>query len=242
MHHDETIEAFLDAGDIAGVIRPIKSGKEASVYLCRANGSTRGPELLAAKVYRPRDHRAFRNDAAYKAGRVFTEGRDRRAVQRRSSFGRGLEEALWIDHEYEVLRTLHASGADVPEPIVMRERGILMEYVGDERDPAPQLRQVRLDPGEAAAAFERLIWNVELALSHNVIHADLSPFNVLWWEGRMTIIDFPQAVDPRSNRNAQGLLARDVEHVCAHFRKAGVPADPEAILRDLWVRFLFAEL
>ena len=53
--------------------------------------------------------------------------------------------------------------------------------------------------------LDRLLWNVELFLGHNWIHADLSAFNVLWWEGRGTVIDLPQAVDPRSNPHAADL-------------------------------------
>jgi len=81
-----------------------------------------------------------------------------------------------------------------------------------------------------------------MALRRNLIHADLSPFNVLWWEGRATIIDLPQAVDPRSNPNASQLLARDVSCICRHFYRYGVRADPDEITRGLWMGFLFADL
>jgi RIO kinase 1 len=86
------------------------------------------------------------------------------------------------------------------------------------------------------------MWNVEMALRRNLIHADLSPFNVLWWEGRATIIDLPQAVDPRSNPNASQLLARDLSNICRHFHRYGVRADPDEITRGLWMGFLFADL
>lgn len=242
MLEHESIDEFYSEGFITDVIRPVKSGKEASVYLCRANRSVTGRELLAAKVYRPREHRSFRNDSLYKAGRVLKEGRDRRAVKKRTGYGRQLDEGWWISREWETLRTLHDAGADVPAPVAMAGQAILMEYLGDEEAPAPQLRQVKLDPDEARVAFETLLRTVELALAHNVVHADLSAFNVLWWNERACVIDFPQAVDPRSNRNAESLLARDVENLCAHFQKQGVPSNPSAILRDLWTRFLFAEL
>ena len=40
--HEAAFEHFLDEGLIEAVIRPIKSGKEASVHLCRANPRTTG--------------------------------------------------------------------------------------------------------------------------------------------------------------------------------------------------------
>ena len=117
-----------------------------------------------------------------------------------------------------------------------------MEYIGDEWSAAPQLHRVELTPSEARATFDRLMWNVEMALRRNLIHADLSPFNVLWWEGRATIIDLPQAVDPRSNPNASALLSRDVANICRHFHRYGVQADPDRVTRGLWMGFLFADL
>src|SRR5204863_3790160 len=122
------------------------------------------------------------------------------------------------------------------------ESSILMEYVGDEVAPAPQLRHVGLSPSEARETLDRLLWNVELFLGHNWIHADLSAFNVLWWDGKATIIDLPQAVDPRSNPHASELLSRDVENVCRHFERYGVRSDAKAIARGLWTSFLFADL
>jgi len=140
------------------------------------------------------------------------------------------------------LQTLHEAGADVPRPVAANEGALLMEYVGDEASAAPQLRQVTLSPSEAKPVLDRLLWNVELALRHNVVHADLSAFNVLWWEGRPTIIDLPQAVDPRSNPNASELLSRDVANICTYFERYGLRSHPEELARGLWMGFLFADL
>jgi RIO kinase 1 len=238
---DSPLEPFFDDGLITRVLRVLKGGKEATVYLCRANPST-GRELLAAKVYRPREHRNFHNNDAYKAGRVIKDARARRAMQRKTRFGRSADEGWWVHREHEVLSLLTEAGADVPRPVAASERAILMDYVGDEESAAPQLRDVTLDKAEARALFDRLTWNVELALANNVVHADLSPYNVLYWDGRATIIDLPQAVDPRTNPNAQDLLTRDVTHLCRYFARFGVDRDPAGLARDLWTGFLFADL
>jgi RIO kinase 1 len=75
-----------------------------------------------------------------------------------------------------------------------------------------------------------------------VIHGDLSAYNVLVWEGRITVIDLPQAVDPRKNRHAQALLERDVVRICDHFVRYGVRSSPDRIARDLWTGWQLAEL
>ena len=83
---------------------------------------------------------------------------------------------------------------------------------------------------------------VELWLTRNVVHADLSAFNVLYWEGEVTTIDFPQFVDPRTNRNAYDLLTRDVENLGGYFERFGVRTNARNVAADLWTRFIFAEL
>jgi RIO kinase 1 len=235
-------EELFDEGLITDVEMQLKSGKEASVYLCRANPATTGSDLLVAKVFRPRRTRSFKEDARYKSGRVITNARSRRAVHKKTRFGQEFEDAWWINREHETLELLHSMGADVPRPVRGSAFGILMEYIGDEEAPAPQLRDVRLRPGEAAEVFDRIMGNVELFLRNDLVHADLSPFNILYREGKATIIDLPQAVDARTNRNSYELLRRDVENVTRHFSKYGVSADAERLTGDLWYRYLFARL
>lgn len=238
---ETALEPFVDDGLITQVLQVVKGGKEATVYLCQAGQST-GLDLLVAKVYRPRDHRNFRKDAVYKAGRVIKDTRARRAMERKTRFGREADEGWWVSREHEVLTLLHEAGADVPRPLGCSGSALLMEYLGDRTSPAPQLRQVAPSREEARTLFDRLMWNVELALAHNLIHADLSPYNVLYWEGRATIIDLPQAVDPRTNPNALDLLGRDVGNLCRYFTRFGIDRDPTAITRGLWTGFLFADL
>jgi RIO kinase 1 len=233
---------FLSEGLITAVIRPVKSGKEASVHLCRANRDLTGRDLLALKVYHPRNRRDFRHHQAYNDGFVILDARVRRAVKKKTRFGQEADAGIWLEREWETLRVLHAAGCDVPEPIARGEGGLLMEYIGDEDAPATQIRHVEFDRREGTEVLARLLWNVEIAMRNNVIHADLSPFNALYHEGRVVVIDLPQAVDPRFNRAAYELLERDITNLCRHFERFGVRTDPAALAADLWTRFLFAEL
>jgi RIO kinase 1 len=235
------IGEFIDEGLISGVIRAIKSGKEAAVHLCRGHPD-REPALLAAKIHHPRRTRGFQNDAMYSHGRVILNGQLRRAVLGKSGFGRQVEAAMWIAREYEHLTLLHSAGADVARPVKLGAWGLLMDFYGDEEAPAPQLKDVRLDPPAARRMFDRLLSNVELMLSHHVVHADLSPYNVLVWEGSPVIIDMPQAVDARTNRNAHMLLERDIDHLCRYFARNGIDRDPRRLADSLWNRYLFAKL
>jgi RIO kinase 1 len=140
------------------------------------------------------------------------------------------------------MQVLHKAGADVPKPLALEADALLMEYFGDEDDAAPQLNRVRLTPEEAKSAFASVMRNVELMLKLNLVHGDLSSHNILWWEGRAMIIDFPQAVDPRFNNSAQEFLRRDLGNVCDYFARQGIEADPLALADALWARFTLSEL
>ena len=242
------LDSFLDSGVISEVMEFVKGGKEAPVFRCRAGSFASashapGPErFYAAKVYRPRKYRRFRNDAPYQNGRVILSSRARRAVAKRTDFGHEVHQGLWVAAEYETQQMLYAAGVDVPRPVACNGDAILMEWIGDADAPAPQLRDVKLQPHEPRPLFERLLRNVELLLAHNRIHGDLSAFNVLYWNGRVKLIDFPQAVDPRMNGESYKLLFRDVDNVCRHFAKYGVEANATRIAGRLWERFVRGEL
>ena len=241
--HDDVFEHFLDEGLIERVLRPLKSGKEASVHLCRANPRTTGERLAALKVYHPLDRRDFRDESLYRDGEYIKERRIRVALEKRTRFGREVQGGIWVGREWEALRTLSEAGVAVPRPIEATDRAILMSYVGDEEEPAPQLHRYRTSSRpELEDLFEQCLSAIERMLFVDVVHGDLSPFNLLVWEGRITVIDLPQAVDAKKNRHAEELLSRDVRRVCEHFTRSGVERDAEGITRDLWTAWTFADL
>ncbi len=226
-------------GLISEVLGVVKSGKEATVYLCE----TPAGGLVAAKVYRSRKVRQFANAAAYGEGRMRgVARRDALAMTKKSRVGQELSFVRWVSEEFATLQVLHAAGVAVPAPIAMSDSVIVMEYVGDEDGPAAPLAQARLDGGEAQRVFAVLMRNVEMMLACDRVHGDLSAYNVLYREGEMRIIDFPQAVDARFNTNALSLLERDIENLCGHFGRLGVRADGYRIARELWARYLRSEL
>ncbi len=235
------LEPFLDEGLIEEVLFPVRSGKEATVYCCRANPKT-GQSLVAAKVYRSREQRSFRNDAVYREGRVITNARCRRAVEKKTDFGKEAAAGMWINHEWETLRQLHEAGLDVPAPIRMAEHALLMGFIGDEGGAAPQLVEVVLDRRQARRVADRLIWNVERALAHNQVHGDLSAYNVLYWEEQAWVIDLPQTVDARFNPNARELLERDLRNLCDYFQGSGLSLDSQRIANSFWRRYRLREM
>lgn len=245
-HHErrwliESVGSFYRENLITDVTRIVKGGKEANVYCCVAN-PTSGMELIAAKLYRPRMLRHLRNDALYKEGRIVLDhegktvkgSREARAMANKSHFGQHLGFMTWIVHEYQVQTELFLAGADVPQPIAYHGNTILMEYIGDEWTPAPALNEVSVAESEAQELFEQILENITLMLAHNYVHGDLSAYNILYWEGQIRIIDFPQLVDARKNGNALMLLERDIRRICEYFAGYGIQSDTVQLTTQLW--------
>jgi RIO kinase 1 len=246
---DSLGEFFFDDQWITDILFKVKGGKEATVYCCAAHPSLGFP-YIAAKVYRPRMFRAMRNDAFYRIGRTSVgpdgkmafRGRERRAVLKHTAFGKKIQMASWNFHEFDLLKELHEAGADVPKPLAHGQNCILMEYLGDEVRGAPTLHSISLDAVDADQTFARIIRNIELMLGRFIIHGDLSAHNVLWYDGRPWLIDFPQAVSADSHPAAYSLLARDIDRVCRYFGRRGVKCDAGEMGARLWEKFLQQEL
>lgn len=227
---------------ISDVLRKVKGGKEASVYLCKPGAAIPNTDYVAAKVYRPRMLRNLRNDGLYRQGRtdLDTEGRQviddgmLHAMQKKTEYGRELLHQSWMAYEFTSMQELHVAGADVPEPYTLSNNAILMEYIGDLDGSAPTLSEVGLDRAEAGALFERVLHNLDVMLTHERIHGDLSAYNILYWDGDITLIDFPQVVSPRVNRHAFRIFERDVKRVCDYFSQQGVRSDPKSLAQELW--------
>jgi RIO kinase 1 len=237
---------FFEQRMITDVMNVVKGGKEASVYRCEGDIST-GEKWLAAKVYRPRMFRILSNDAMYKQGRQIlteegrvvktNEHRTMRAIGKKSAFGNQVAHTSWLMYEFTTMRLLHDAGASVPVPHAAGENAILMTYIGDEVMAAPLLSEVRLERDEAHMLFEEVMRNVRLMLDIGYVHGDLSAYNMMYWEGKITIIDFPQVVDVNNNSDAHDILKRDITRVCEYFGRQGVKTDAQRITRDLWERY-----
>jgi RIO kinase 1 len=244
------LELFAQSHTITSVLRRVKGGKEANVYCCAAHPDT-GLDLIAAKLYRPRLLRNLRNDARYREGRPMLNAdgqaitskdwRMHKAIAKKSSTGLEAIQTSWLGYEYQTMLRLHTAGVDVPRPLRRGEYALLMDYIGDAVMPAPPLSHIALSPAEAPRLFGRMLDNLEAMLAAQVVHGDLSAYNVLYWQGRLSIIDFPQVVDPHNNPDAYAIFRRDVERICQYFERWGVTSQPARLARDLWQKYIRPE-
>jgi len=240
----DPLQQLLDTGYITEVISRVKSGKEATVYCCRAHPST-GRELVAAKVYEIDIAAHYRMSKLYADGRFRVykpDSRQERAIKSGKKHGREMVFADWVGQEYENLHVLHAAGADVPAPIAQCGPGILMGYIGDATRPAPMLVGASLSAAEAQRLFDQAMRNIRIFLAKDRVHGDLSPYNMLLWKDRLVIIDLPQVVHARWNDEAFNVLKRDIENVVDFFVRRGVEASASQLAVEMWTEYRRAEL
>jgi RIO kinase 1 len=230
---------LLADGVIDEIVARLKSGKEADVWLVRHAG-----ELLAAKVYKARHARSFKHNSAYKEGRQVRNSRTQRAMKRGSRFGQVAAEDAWKAKESEALHRLHAAGVRVPRPVLFHEGVLLMEVVVDAHGrPAPRLVEASISREQAAGIYADLRKQAVGMLACDLIHGDLSPYNVLvGWNGNV-VIDMPQVVDAAHNSQAESFFLRDLQNIhrfCASLDPALRAAEGEG--REIWRAYVRREL
>ena len=213
MKTPKSLEILVYEGLVDEVIRPLKSGKEAAVYVVQSEG-----EVRCAKVYKEANKRGFHKQALYQEGRKVRNSRQARAMEKNSRYGRKQQEEVWQNAEVDALYRLAAAGVRVPKPYNFVEGVLLMELVTDANGAAaPRLNDLELTGEQALEYHDLLIKEVVKMLCAGLVHGDLSEYNILVDAHGPVIIDLPQAVDAAANNNAARMLERDVDNLADYF-------------------------
>lgn len=206
------LQPLVDDGLIDHVIRPLKSGKEAALYIVSAAG-----EIRCAKVYKEANKRGFRQAARYQEGRVVRNSRRERAMDSGTRYGRREREDAWQTAEVQALYLLTEAGVRVPRPYSFLEGVLLMELIVDsDHNAAPRLADLELTEVQAMTYHRMLMTEVARMLCAGLVHGDLSEYNILVDATGPVIIDLPQAVDASANNSAAMFFIRDVDHLAAY--------------------------
>jgi RIO kinase 1 len=226
---DPDLNRLSKMGFLDELISGIKTGKEGSVYLGRNSDG-----FVAVKVYTDLRVRSFKRDASYREGRYIGDSRMERAIEQGSEKGLDAHQILWVQEEFRQMKHLFEQGVNVPKAIAVQGISLIMEFIGDEDgNPAPRISDLKLAKEEAEEAFRQSVQNLKLIVRSGRVHGDYSTFNILWQNEKAVVIDFPQVMEFKNNRNAYVFLERDVRSLCKSFRKHGVQAVDVDVLRQV---------
>jgi RIO kinase 1 len=222
---DKGLEELYTRGLLKEVLWQLKSGKEATVYVCEGQTG-----LVAAKIYVDSRVRGFKDDALYREGRHVGDARLKKAIDQRSDTGISAQNFLWVQEEFMQLHALYAAGVRVPKPLAHEASVILMEFIGNEEEVAPRVADARLSKDQAELAFADALEQYGRILATGRVHGDFSTFNLLWWQNQCVVIDFPQVVTIKQP-TARAILERDVQGLCRTFSTFGIKKDWQEALK-----------
>jgi RIO kinase 1 len=208
----DAVWRLMNSGAIDSFDFPISTGKEGTVFR-----AIRRDGFVAVKIYRI-------NTATFKSisKHLMYHAMPNRRRDRRSLI------LSWAHCEFTNLSTLYNAGVRVPQPHAREGNAIVMEYIGTEQQPSPLLKTTAVDDPESF--FNTLLGYVRcMYRKARLVHADLSPYNVLVYGNEPVIIDVGQAV-PVSHPMSFDFLKRDITTVANFFAKQ-FQIDTEKILQ-----------
>jgi RIO kinase 1 len=211
---------LLNRGYIKNIHGVVRSGKESRLYW----GIGRRNKPVAIKIF-------LTTSAEFLKGRMmYIQGDERFKNTRKDT--RSLVN-LWALKEFKNLQQAAAAGIRVPTPFKVDGNVLLMDFIGRNGNPAPLLRETPLDhPARVydaiAEAVKKLYQKAEL------VHGDLSEYNIMIVNLEPVIFDFAQAVTIE-HPMAQKFLERDLVHMNEYFSRIGVTVPPIERLTK-WVK------
>ena len=204
----EALYILLRRGILTEIIGTVKAGKESRVYW----GKGPNGEDVAVKIY-------LTLTAEFRRGILkYIEGDPRFKRIRRDQ--RSLIYA-WASKEFKNLRRAYDAGVRVPKPYGVMRNVLVMEFIGEDGEPAPLLKDCILEDPEGV--YAELMEMVRLLYQKaELVHGDLSEYNIMIWDGKPILFDVSQAV-PLSHPLAHTLLCRDLRNLARYFSDLGVP-------------------
>ena len=197
----------------------ISAGKEANIYLANDNEG----HNVALKIYK-----IDSNTSKWMRSYIIGDPRFKKIPTNISKII-----FLWASKEFKNLKRAYKVGLSVPKPILVKNNLLMMEYIGFESTPAPKLKDVKdlIDPNEIFQKILDFIKN--LYQKANLVHGDLSEFNILYHNKKPVVIDISQAVDIEHPK-AEIFLVRDIKNIFNFFERLGtIPPDPKEFYYEI---------
>lgn len=216
----KTLYTLSNKGIIRAMGGPISTGKEANVFL--AEGEEKD---VAIKIYRISSS-TFNSMEDYILGDP--RFRNVRHAKRDIIFA-------WTKKEQRNLIRAKEAGIRVPEPIVAERNVLVMEFMGKDEKPYPQLKDIHLEKEMARTVYDTIVNYIDILYNEaNLVHGDLSEYNILIIPetGEPVFIDMGQSVTSEHPRSREFLL-RDIENIIRYFKKYSIDEDPQQLYSSI---------
>ncbi|NYB51168.1 MAG: serine protein kinase RIO [Methanobacteriaceae archaeon] len=214
----KTLYKLANQGYIHLLNGAISTGKEANVF----KGADEDGNIVAVKIYRV-------TTSDFKKMQFYIQGDPRFNV--RSNSKRQLINN-WVLKEFKNLNRAYNAGVRVPKPIIAKNNVLVMEFIGDEYgNPAQLLRQSEISNPKYVAC-KIIDYIKKLYKDAEIVHGDLSGFNILMEDGEPVIIDLSQGLVV-DHPLAVGLLNRDIDNLIKDFKKMGIEISHDKIKRKI---------
>ncbi|XP_046879846.1 serine/threonine-protein kinase RIO3 [Hypomesus transpacificus] len=129
---------------------------------------------------------------------------------------------LWAEKEMHNLARMKKAEIPCPDVVVLKKHILVMSFIGKDHVPAPKLKEAHLGPDDLARAYLQVLHMMQqLYQQCNLVHADLSEYNMLWHDGKVWLIDVSQSIEPTHPHGLE-FLFRDCRNVATFFLKGGV--------------------
>ncbi|MBY9017443.1 MAG: serine protein kinase RIO [Candidatus Lokiarchaeota archaeon] len=215
----ELLGKLLVNGSLESITGIISAGKEANVYLAYDQNH----KEVAVKIYK-----IDTNTSKWMRNYIIGDPRFKKVPHNISKII-----FLWASKEYKNLKRAHRVGLTVPEPILIKNNVLIMEYIGFGSIPAPKLKNIK-NPKDVDILFDEILKFVkDLYQNARLVHGDLSEFNILYHNQKPVIIDISQAVDIQHPK-AEIYLVRDIKNIFNYFGKQGLNLpDPKSFYYEV---------
>uniref|UniRef100_A0A7S2S657 Serine/threonine-protein kinase RIO1 n=2 Tax=Rhizochromulina marina TaxID=1034831 RepID=A0A7S2S657_9STRA len=224
---------LLNSQFLAGIDGCVSTGKEANVYYAKAG--ERGLQAVASQGFQEFAVKVFKTSIlVFKDRDKYVSGEYRFRNGYCKSNPRKMVKT-WAEKEMRNLRRLYAAGIPSPEPVLLKNHILVMQFIGKDGWPAPRLKDAQLSERRLRESYWQVVRHMrKLFHTCKLVHGDLSEYNMLYFEGEVYIIDVSQSVE-HDHPHASELLRKDCFNVNAFFAKAGLQPMSTRMLYDFVV-------
>ncbi|MGM5483420.1 MAG: serine protein kinase RIO [Nanobdellota archaeon] len=214
------IHYLENAGYFEKISHSLPIGKEANLFLAEKNDGSK----VVVKIYRL-ENCNFRKMINY----IRSDPRFNSIKPRKRDVV-----LAWVQREYRNILLARNKGIRVPTPFIYKGNIIVQEFIGLDKEIAPQLKNVVFENRkEAKECYNEVINQIsKLYNDAGIVHADLSEYNILYHDKKPVLIDFSQATS-KDDYHAKEYLERDIRNIVNYFKKIGLNTKKEDFFNNI---------